>query len=287
MLNDHESVYERISSEYYSLTSSEKKVADYLLSRRQETQFLSISELARHCDVAEATVSRFCRRLGYSGYNAFKLAVANDSGRLSMDNDFLYGEVKKTDSPEVMSKKIYGAEIDALTQTLELLDLNAVSRAADMLEDARHVYCMGQGGSMLIAGEAWHLFATVCNKFSYIVDSHLQVLTVATAGPEDVIMFFSYSGSTVEMMQTMDVAKKRHVRIILVTRFANSPGALRADIVLQCGSHENPLQSGSVPARIAQLYLLDVLYSEFTRRHLEKYHKVRTDIADALSEKHM
>ncbi|MGI5976693.1 MAG: MurR/RpiR family transcriptional regulator [Candidatus Limivicinus sp.] len=287
MINERESVYERISSEYYTLTSSEKKVADYLLSRQQETQFLSISELARCCDVAEATVSRFCRSLGYGGYNAFKLAVANDSGRIRQGTDFLYGEVKEDDSLEDISKKIYGAEVDALNQTLELMDLDALKRAADLLGEARRVYCMGQGGSMIIASEAWHLFSTVCNKFSAVMDSHLQSITVATAEPEDVILFFSYSGSTKEMMHTIEVAKKRQLRIILVTRFPNSPGALLADIVLQCGSHENPLQSGSVPARIAQLYLLDVLFSEFTRRDMKKYLGIRSGIADALADKHV
>ena len=70
-------VFEKINSEYYQLTSAEKKVADYVVIHQQKTQFMSISELAEESGVAEATISRFCRRLDYKGYNAFKLAVAN------------------------------------------------------------------------------------------------------------------------------------------------------------------------------------------------------------------
>ena len=69
-------VFTKINREYYQLTGAEKKIADYILSQRQECQYMSISELAEVAEVAEATVSRFCRRLGYRGYSAFKLAVA-------------------------------------------------------------------------------------------------------------------------------------------------------------------------------------------------------------------
>ena len=70
-------VFERISAEYYNLTPAEKKAADYVLSHQRKTQDMSITELAAASGVAEATVSRFCRRLGCKGYNAFRLAIAN------------------------------------------------------------------------------------------------------------------------------------------------------------------------------------------------------------------
>ena len=72
-------VFTKISDCYYQLTSSEKKVADYIAVQRQKVQYLSISELAGNCGVADATISRFCRQIGYRGYNAFKLAVAKSS----------------------------------------------------------------------------------------------------------------------------------------------------------------------------------------------------------------
>ena len=287
MAAENASVYERISNDYYSLTGSEKKVADFVLSHQQETQFMSISELAENCEVAEATVSRFCRRLGYKGYNLFKLAVANASTQHKPWNNPLSGQVEETDSLDDIIKKIYGAEVEALNQTMELLNMNAVKEAADLLEGAARVLCMGQGGSMIIAEEASHLFSTVCNKFTAIPDSHLQAMAAASADPQDVILFFSYSGSTKAMMHTLKHADKRGVRIILVTRFPNSPGTDFADVVLQCGSNQNPLQSGSVPARIAQLYLLDVLFSELTRRHISECREFRTRIADALAFEHL
>ena len=89
------------------------------------------------------------------------------------------------------------------------------------------------------------------------------------------------------MMETLTLAKKQQGRVILVTRFPNSPGAAVSDIVLQCGANENPLQSGSIAARIAQMYLLDVLFSEYSRRNLIKTRYNRARVADALVDKHL
>ena len=284
---DPENVFEKISSEYYALTASEKKVADFVLSSQNGTQFMSISELAGFCNVAEATVSRFCRRLGYKGYNTFKLAVANAMVQHKPWNNPLSGEISEEDSLEDVSKKLYSAELEAISQTMALLDLNAVREAADLLHRANRVICMGQGGSMIMACEAQHLFSTVSNKFSAVGDSHLQAMAASVMEPEDVLLYFSYSGSTKSMVDTLNLAMQQKGRTILVTRFLNSPGADYADIILQCGSHENPLQTGSVSARIAQLYLLDVLFSEYSRRDLDGCRAFRKNIADALSEKHL
>lgn len=281
------SVFEQISSQYYALTSSEKKVADYALSNQSGTQFMSISELADACGVAEATISRFCRRLGYKGYNAFKLAVANSSPQHKPWDNPLSGEVTAEDSLEDICKKLYSAEVEAMAQTMELLDLKAIEQAAVMLHNARRVMCMGQGGSLLIANEAAHLFCTVSNNFTAIADSHLQAIAATTMDPEDVILFFSYSGSTKEMMETLKLARQQHGKVILVTRFPKSPGAELSDVVLQCGANENSLQSGSVAARIAQMYLLDILFSEFSRKNLEQCLTMRSRIADALASRHV
>ncbi len=284
---DNQNIFERISSEYYSLTASEKKVADFVLANMNTTQYMSISELASACNVAEATVSRFSRRLGYKGYNTFKLAVSKASIQHKPVGNPLSGEITEEDSLQDMAKKLYSAEMEAISQTMALIKPDAIETASALLETARQVLCMGQGGSMLIANEAAHLFSTVSNKFHSVTDSHLQAMAATMMDERDVVMFFSYSGSTRAMMETLKLARQRGARVILVTRFPNSPGASVSDVVLQCGANESPLQSGSVAARIAQMYLMDVLFSEFSRKNLAQCRENRARIADALADKHL
>lgn len=286
MANEQENVFVHIGSEYYSFTAAEKKLADYILSAQDCISRMSISELAGACSVADATVSRFCRRLGYKGYPDFKIAIANASVHRLEDNP-LSGEITQEDTLEAISQKLLNASAMAMAQTREVLDLDAVAQAAALLRNSSSVLCMGQGGSMLIASEAAHLFSTISGKFRPVSDSHMQAMAAAMMEPTDTILFFSYSGSTLAMLDTLKTAKERGGRIILVTRFPNSPGAALADIVLQCGANENPLQSGSVPARIAQMYLTDILFTEFTRKNLDEAKESRNRIAHALAAKHI
>ena len=281
------SVFETISREYYSLTASEKKTADYLMAHQEESQFMSIAELAEECGVAEATVSRFCRRLGYKGYNAFKLAIANATAHLQRDPAHTAAEGEGGDSLEEISQKLFLQDSSAIGQTLALLDYDTIREAADILRNAERVFCMGQGGSMLIANEAAHVFTAVSEKFFAVSDSHMQIMRAANMGSEDVIMFFSYSGATRELTETMQVAKKRGAKILLVTRFSKSPGGKLADLVLQCGANEGPLQLGSIAAKMAQLFLLDVLFAEFCLRDPQGSEESRERIATALADKHL
>lgn len=281
-----ENVFQLITREYYQLTASEKKLATFVMANGQRSQTMSISELAAACGVAEATISRFCRRMGYRGYSAFRLAIAAATAE-RQDADPLSGEVQPEDTVPVLCAKLASTNIDAIRETQSLICPESIHAAADMLLSAGTVLCMGQGGSMLLAQEAAHLFTTAFSGFFAVADSHMQVISATNLAERDVILFFSYSGSTKELMDVLRIARKRRVRTILITRYSGSPGAGLADLVLPCGSTEGPLQLGSVAARIAQLYLIDVLFSEMCRRDLDGCRHQRELVADALSEKHI
>ena len=279
-------VFEKINSEYYQLTGAEKRVADYVVAHQQKTQFMSISELSEECGVAEATISRFCRRLDYKGYNAFKLAIANSTaGRV--DAPPPESEITPEDTIEELSQKLYVIDRDAMAQTLELIRPDDIRRAADILSSADKVLCMGQGGSMLLAQECAHLFSTSMPNFTAVVDSHMQAIAASHLTPRDAVLYYSYSGSTEELLKNLKIVWERKAKVILITRFPKSPGASYAHVVLQCGSKEGPLQVGSVAARVAQLYLTDVLFHEVCRRHPDQCAAIRQVVAEALSDKHI
>lgn len=281
-----ENVFNRITREYYQLTASEKKLANFVVANGQRSQSMSISELAAACGVAEATISRFCRRMGYRGYSAFRLAIAASTAS-RMDSGPLMGEIQPNDSVSTLCSKLACTEIEAIRETQSLIRPESLRSAAAILLAAEKVLCMGQGGSMLLAEEASHLFTTVFPGFFSVWDSHMQVIAASNLTSRDAILFFSYSGSTKDLLDVLRIAKQQQANIVLVTRYPGSPGAVMADCVLQCGSTEGPLQLGSIAARIAQLYLIDVLFSEMCRRDLEHCKYQREMVADALSEKHV
>lgn len=211
-----ENVFTQITREYYQLTASEKKLANFVVAHGQSSQSMSISELAAACGVAEATISRFCRRLGYRGYSAFRLAIAASMAARAHSNP-LSGEIHPDDNVAALCSKLAGAEIDAIRETQALISPVGIRTAADILLAADRVPCMGQGSSMLLAEESAHLFITVFPGFFPVEDSHTQVVTAANLTERDAILFFSYSGSTKDLMDVLKVARQRRVKTVLVT----------------------------------------------------------------------
>lgn len=275
------SILETIHGSYYKLSAAERKVADFVLANSSSVQFMSITQLASESGTADATVSRFCKQLKLKGFNAFKMELAKcsvntaaDASAHSHDHDGRRSSIKQL-------------AIEAVNQTLELLDEESVMQAVELFEKAKRIECMGSGGSMITALECAHLFSTVTSGFSTITDAHRQVSTVATMGSEDALLLFSYSGATTQSLQLLELAKNAGVPTVLVTRFKRSPAAKLADIVLCCGSTESPFQLGSMPAKIAQMTLIDVLFQEYCHRNQESCRRHIELIASALSEKHI
>lgn len=282
-----ESILAKIDLEYAGFTRSEKKIADYIKAHKVDAQYMTITELAAKSGVAEATLTRFCRTLGYSGFLAFKLALAKDSSvaLAEAEAEFLTDIVKPLDSIDEMCQKLCTVNRDAVTRTHQMIDPAEISRAVDFLQQAERVYCCGQGGSAVLAMEAWALFITVTNKVQWVQDAHMQAIAASLLSPGDAVVYFSLSGSTRDLMDLARITKARGVRLILITRSSTVPAAALADVVLLCGALEGPLQMGAVASKMAQLYLVDVLFHEFCRRDLPQARRNREITADAIINK--
>ena len=283
MQEQNQDILEWIHSHYFQLTTAEKKVADFVLAQPNQIQFMSITQLADECGAAEATISRFCRTLKLPGFNAFKIELAKRSVATPAQTQASHA----LDTPEGRRTEVGRLSIEAIRQTLELADPDQILRAAELFEQAPHVMCIGSGGSMIMAQECAHLFSTVTGKFYAVSDTHSQMSATATMGCDDVIVLFSYSGATTNGLEVLRLAKSRGIRTVLMTRFAKSPAAKLADVVLRCGSNEGPFQFGSVPARVAQLIVLDLVFQEYRSRNEVACEENIRRIAAALSEKHI
>ena len=195
-----DSILDAMTEQYNSMTRSGKKLANYILSNTAETQYLSITSLAENSGVSEATITRFCRMLGLNGYHELKLALAkSERANTAADSEDALLAVSDSGSLEKMCRNLRDSYLSSINETIFQLDTLSLKLAVDLLVQARHVYCFGQGGSMVTAKEAWALFATVTPKFIHIEDSHMQTIATALLTPGDVILFFSYSGSTRDM----------------------------------------------------------------------------------------
>ncbi|MCI8437073.1 MAG: MurR/RpiR family transcriptional regulator [Lawsonibacter sp.] len=271
--------------EYDSFTRSERKIVDYVLEHQKETQYISITDLSAECEVAVSTVSLFCRKLKLAGFNDFKLELARAALSAGDSKDRLSGEILPEDTPGLVMGKVLHTVQEELNNAYHMLAEKAVTRAVDLLRGAGQVLCLGQGNHSVVALAAWAQFSTTSPKFKTIQDSHMQTVALSTLGREDVVLYFSYSGATHEVLEAAEVIRSRGARLILVTRYLNSPASAYADTVLLCGPNEQPFQFGSSAALIAQLYVVEVLLSEFVRRDPEQAERNRQSVGKALTQK--
>lgn len=193
--------------------------------------------------------------------------------RESEEEPGMEGDISLDDSFTEVARKVLNTNMNALTETYSLLDEDSFFQAIDALHQAKRIYFFGVGASLLTALKAMNKFLRIEPKVYCVQDSHMQAMVASMMGPEDVAMVFSYSGATKDTIHVAELAKQAGAKIICLTRFVKSPLTSFSDITLLSGANEGPLQGGSTSAEISQLFLIDLMYTEYYRRYYDECSK--------------
>jgi len=246
-----------LRSVFPTLRPAEQRVARQILKSPDETVHLSITELAKRSQVSDATVVKFCKRLGYKGFQEFKILLAQD---VAVKPEPIYGEVEPDDDVVSVKEKIFQANIMALQDTCQVLDGDQLQKAVDALGSAREIHFYGLGASGIVALDAEQKFSRIGMQVNAFIDAHMQITRAVLLQPGDVAVGISYSGETSEIAQALQVAKNAGAVTIAITNFSASTTASLAHIVLLTSSQENIFRSGAISSRIAQLSTIDTLF---------------------------
>ncbi|MCM0649881.1 MurR/RpiR family transcriptional regulator [Clostridium swellfunianum] len=274
-----------INTSYNTFTKSEKKVADIVLKNPKEALYTSITDLAEHCEVGETTVLRFCRKLGFTGYQSFKMTLAQSIQSEGDVDDQLTDEITNEDSLIDVCKKVMNTNIAAINETFDLINYEALEVAIDYMVNAKRIVFFGAGASAITAHEAKNKFMRIVPYVDFTYDSHTQAMVASLMSEDEVAIAFSYSGSTKDTAEVLKTARNVGAKTICITRFAKSPITQYSDVVLLSGAKEGPLQGGALSTKMAQLYLVDILYAEYFRRNIEKSRLNKEKTAEAISDK--
>lgn len=253
----------RIRSVYNTLAPAERKVADFVSDHSKLVIYMSVTQLAEAVGVGDSTVIRFCQNAGFRGYQELKLVLARDLVEPSED---LSDGITAEDSLEVMARKVCSANKNALEDTSKMLDFNQLALAIEALVRARRIEFYGVGASGTSALDAKNRFMRLGLICDAPTDPHIQMMSAAVLDERDVAVGISFSGSTKDVVQVVNKAKERGAIAICVTAYSRSPLANEADIKLITASVETPLGSGALRSKIAQLHILDLLYTGVAMR---------------------
>ncbi len=244
-----------ISESLGSLRKSERKVADFVLRDPSVILNMRIIDLANQSQVSEPTVLRFCRALGYDGFQSFKLQLARYLGSSGIYSQF---SVSDTDSIADVSKKVFDSTLGSLIAVREELDIAALESAIEALAIAERVEFYGFGASGSVAIDAQHKFFRLQVSAAAYTDPHIQHMSAISLKSGDVVVAISQSGRSTALIQSLKLAREAGATVIGLVP-DQTPVADLCAIPIHINVEENQHVFSPVSSRIAHLVVIDVL----------------------------
>lgn len=265
------SIQIHVKSQYNNLSKAEQKVADYFLEHSDEIYTFPIAELSKRSGVSSGTWVRFCKSIGFQGLKELKHVLFHKAseGKESSDTDqsLVFTDIKDHKNSSHIVESIRASSIQAINNTLQLLDAKTVEKAAEMLFHANSIRLFGVGASGLVAMDFAHKLLRIGFDAIYIADLHVQLTLAATMQTNDVAVIISNSGATKEMVEIQELIKKNKVKDIAISSIGKNPLSQEADLVLQTSSPEIHLRSGAMSSRIAQLAVVDAVFTTLANKN--------------------
>jgi DNA-binding MurR/RpiR family transcriptional regulator len=277
----------RIKEQFEDFNPTERKIATYILDHTGDMLKFSIAQLAECTDSSQAAMTRFSKKLGFTGFKDIKKALAHEligSSGGTLNNE-RYSDIKLGDSPGDIISKVSENYIRAIEETAKILDINAFVRAVEVLSLAKRVDLFGFGSSGLVAQDLQQKFLRIGKYCLACTDVHLQFTAAASLGPDDAAVFISYSGKTKDIISCLRLVQKQGVHTIAITKYGSGPLAKLADIVLSVCSPEIMPRSGAMSSRITQLAVVDMLFTGVAGQNLEKNQELLQHSYDSVAEK--
>lgn len=246
---------------------AEQGLLDYILANPDTAAESSVHELSRMSYCSASTIVRMCRKLGFEGYRDMRMELQCE---LAIRKKGIEQKLQQLEESDEMGDIIQGVTYDhiaSLEESARLIAPDTLAKCADLLSDSKSLLLFGLGESRLIAQSfSWRMgqMGKSCScSCSDEVQNQYEMAGKATS--EDVGIIISYSGETEEMVRCAELLQEQKTPVIAVTRKYDSPLSKAATVCLYVKNEE---QDGLfLPARLAQLNALDILYTAYSVRN--------------------
>lgn len=267
----------RLQSVYHTLKSAEKKAADYMFAKPHRVAEDSVGVTASLAGCSEATLTRIARKLGYTGYSELRAAIT-----AADDASDAYGDISETDDEMETARKVFRTSIQALSDTLDLIDPAAYKKALQLLRDAGRFLFLGVGDAYTAVYSAYLKFLRIGKDVRCPQDFDLQLIEASQLKENDVVFIVSHSGRTHTLNEVVKCARSQGAKVITVTDHPISPISKQSDVVLQAAAFMPDTVGEVVAKRIPALCLAESLYINLINRMDKGYLKVLENSNEAL-----
>ncbi len=255
-------------------TKSELKIYTYLTANETQVIYLSLTELCEASSAAEATVLRFFRKLGYKGFQDFKYSYAQElAAGAAVPEKGTYLDKIRTNM------------VRAVEDSAGLVDEKELQRTIEVMKQKENIVIFGVGSSGIAGLDMQSRLMRIGRQATAVIDPHFQVMLASSLNENSVVIAISISGGTKDIVDSVKIAKEKGAAIVVLTNYLKSPLSQYADHILLGAAKENPLDSGSLVSKIAQLFLIDVLCTGLAVKDVGKAEEIQTEISANISNK--
>lgn len=266
------------------LPPSEKKIARFILEHPHEAIHCTAAQLGELSSTSSAAVIRLCKSLGLKGLQELKLRI---SGDLHKSPESQFRDIQPGEAPYEIVKKVTNNNLQAIKETSELVDYETLSKAVQLLKEARRIHFFGVGASGIIAKDAQQKFLRMNRATSAFTDLHNAAMNIANVDESDIVFGISFSGETYETAKIMEIAQSKGAKTISLTRYGQSRVSSLADVSLYISASREipaPFRSGATSSRLAQLHMIDILFVHLVTDQWDEASVYFNEISDVISQ---
>lgn len=245
-----------IKAKYHTLGNTDKKIADFLMNNPRAVLSMFITELARQCDTSEAAIVRFSKKMGFSGYQQLKLSLAQEADMRPVSEN-----ITENDSAYDIFSKVCEDIFCSLEKTKRALEAKSLQTCCEKILSADKILICGLGNSASVATDAAHKMLRLGLNACAYTDNHMQAIAAAHASNNSVFLGISHSGQSKDVVEAMKIAREQGAFCTALTGAEKSPLHKAADVVLRTVSDETNYRILGLSSRIAQLAIIDAVYS--------------------------
>jgi DNA-binding MurR/RpiR family transcriptional regulator len=275
-----ENTLTRIRVAQPGMAKGARRIADFVLAQPDRIVAMSVTELAEQTGVSEGSIINFCRGIGLSGFQQMKLSLARE---IVQPVQYIHEDVAREDDMDTICRKVFHSGIQALRDTLSVLDRAALTQAVAVIRAAKRVEVYGIGSSAPIAEDTHYRMLRIGLDVRVVVDSHIQAISASRCDPDVAVLTISHTGATHETVAATRLAKEAGAKTIVITNFARSPIQAYADVVLFTMARETSFRTEAMTSRIAQLCVVDALIAALALADYERSVETLKQTFDVLS----
>ncbi|MFO8069378.1 MAG: MurR/RpiR family transcriptional regulator [Alkalibacterium sp.] len=245
-----------------NFNDTETLIADHLLVLGGDVVTKTLNSLSEEIGVSEATIFKFVKKIGFEGFQNFKISVASNFRETAQQKAELttFSDITKNDSACIIAKKVVQSSQESLDSMIHSLNEQDLLSALDILYSSETVHFFGQGASSIVAFDSYHKFIRTNFQCNYIFDYHMQLSYSTKLNKKDCVFLFSHSGQTQETIEVAKILKENGVNIISLTGNPDSKLVKLSDVSFVVYSEDSVFRSESLTSRILYLTLIDILY---------------------------